>query len=435
MFKPTRRGRAVGCGIVAGTLVVSLVSGCGSNAAQPSSAQSSGSGTTTDSAGAGVPAFVLPAGLKGAAPDHVNFVVSPLFSPVLLAEGAGYFAAVEKRFGTKISIDISPSGGPPEEAQFLGGSDQWMGIGLPSTLPAMIQSKDQMAVFNLGLSLGTSVLGAKQYEATKGTNIAAYGANGVPWCDVTPVGTATTIIRLVAAKYHIDLAQHSLISVGTGAASLPALQSGRCGIIAGDAASAVSSQGAYVLTNTVEPAPTIALAGEQTGVAVFTSRTFSSKYPELTQAMVDAMVKALIVIQANRQDAKLLYSLLPTILTSNLPYDRFALALTLSPTLYDPKYNDGTYPVQEVNDSWLLNEAAGVIPIGSTMNPSQNYSNKFSIQAYKDLGVTRPTGAQNGPAEFPTSVGKPSLEMANAFAALTGQPVPANNGPSPLGKP
>ncbi|HSY15746.1 MAG TPA: hypothetical protein VK816_07155 [Jatrophihabitantaceae bacterium] len=354
---------------------------------------------------------------------------------MLLADGAGYFATVAKQFGTKISFDISPSGGPPEEAQFLGGSDQWMGIGLPSSLPAMIQGKDQLAVFNLGLSLGTSVLGAQRYEATKGTNIAAYGDSGIPWCDVTPIGTATTIIRLVAAKYHITRVQGNLISVGTGAAELPALKSGRCAIIAGDGASAVTSHAAYVVSNTVEPGPTIALAGEQTGIAVFTSRTFAQKYPELTQAMTDALVKALSVIQTNRQNPELLYSLLPSILTKFLPYATFAAGLQLSPTLYDPKYNDGTYPLQEINDSWLLNEAAGVIPIGSAMDPSQNFANKFAIQAYSDLGITRPAGAQNGPAELPTAVGMPSLEMANAFAALTGRAVPANDGPSPLGKP
>jgi len=383
------------------------------------------------------PKFVLPASLKGPAPAEVKFVLPPVFGPALIADGAGYFAAVDARFHTTISVNISPSGGSPEEAAFLGGSDQWMQIGLPSTTPGMVTGsthQDQLAVFNDGLALGVPVIGAQQYKATKGTSVAAYGKPGVTWCDVTPVGTATTAIKLVAAHYHVDLAGHNLTSVGTGSAILPSFQSGRCAIAAGDPAVGVLTHTAYILFNSANPGPTISIAGEQTGVPVYTSHAFANAYPQLTQAIVDALLKALTVIQTNVHDTAFLYGLLPQVETSVVPYPNFAEDIRLEGAVYNPKYNDGTFVPQEITDSWVLNEAAGVTPLGSVMSPAANFANKYVIRAYKDLGLTRPVGGQNGPAVLPTKLGKPSLEMAKAYAELTGQPVPANDGPSPLGK-
>ena len=81
-----------------------------------------------------------------------------------------------------------------------------------------------------------------------------------------------------------------------------------------------------------------------------------------------------------------------------------------------------------------FNIATKTVPAGSKIDLATNFSNKYAIQAYKDLGVTRLKGPQNGVAKLPTVQGKTSLESANAYAALTGQPVPANSGPDLLGK-
>jgi hypothetical protein len=169
------------------------------------------------------------------------------------------------------------------------------------------------------------------------------------------------------------------------------------------------------------------------GIPLTTSHAFVQQYPKLSQAMVDACVQALEVVQSNYTNANFLYTLLPSAAQQTLSLGSFTQTMSLFGDSWAAKYNNGTFPLTLLNDTVSLTIASGTLPVGTTVNLDQNFSNKYVIQAYKDLGKAIPTGPQNGPASLPSAQGKPSQEMAAAYAVITGQPAPANSGPAPMG--
>jgi hypothetical protein len=383
--------------------------------------------------------FVLPASLKGSAPSSVNIGLSGGYSisflPVLAAMGAGYFNTVAQRFHTTIQFDVYGSG-TASEAAFLGGTDQWAVIGSSAT-QATTQGKDQVALMNEQMSLGLVFSAPAKYAQTRGQNISAYA--GPTWCQIQPSGSSNYTALLLLAVNHIPLSSVNLTTIGSVAAVLPTIQSGQCSITSGDSNSAalgIIQNIAYVAYNTAQSASTVPLAGEILGTSgLTTSHAFISQYPKLAQAIVDAALQGLLFVQANASNPNTIYNILPSAMTATLSLGAFVQTMQLFGSAYtDPRYNNGEFPVQEINDTAYLFAATKTIASLSALNPSQAWSNKLVIQAYKDLNKTPVGGPATGPAKLPATVGKPSLEAANAYATLTGQPAPPNSGPAPMGQ-
>jgi NitT/TauT family transport system substrate-binding protein len=397
--------------------------------------------TTAGAASNSVPPLKLPSGLRGSAPSNIKIGLAGgyalSFLPVIVALGAGYFNTVGKRFHTTISFDIYGSGATAQPA-FLGGVDQWLVAAPASNLPAQVAGKDMVGVLSEAQGFGGVILGPAKYQASRGSNIASYGGPGNTWCDIQPAGLSNTVLKLAAAISHVNLANQNPTAVGSVAGVLPAIQSGACQLVSGDAGSAsngIIAGTAYLIDDTATPTNTIPLAGEQLGAGqVFTSNAFIKQYPKLSQAIVDAMTWALLVTQQYATDSNALYAVLPQDMTSQVSLGSFAQQMQIYGSAYSvPAYNNGEFPVQSINDSVALTIAGGSLPVGTAVNPSQAWTNKYVIQAYKDLGKTPVGGPAEGPATLPTTVGKPSLEAATAYATLIGGPVPANTGPAPMG--
>jgi hypothetical protein len=399
-----------------------------------------GLGTGAGAASASKPTLNLPANLKGAAPSSVKIGIAGGYTvnhlPVLLASGAGLYDTVAKRFHTSISVDLY-GGGSTAEPAFLGGTDQWLSIGQASFFPANLQGKDQVAVLLENQGIGIVFSGPYKYKATRGTNVSAYGGAGNTWCQISPIGSSNTAILLVAADNHINVANQNLTTIGSVANTLPSLQSGQCAIVSGDTNSAATGQilqTAYPVVNTDTVAASIPLAGEQAGLNLTTSHAFISQYPKLSQAIVDATLASLLFIQQNANNPNLLYTYLPSGMQASISLGAFVQTMQLFGDAFSqPKYNNGEYPLQVINDSVAIAIATKTIASTPTINPSQSFSNILTIQAYKDLGKTPVGGPATGPAKLPTSPGKPSQEAAQAVGELTGQPAPPNSGPSPMG--
>jgi hypothetical protein len=393
-----------------------------------SGASSSSSGTT----------FQLPKSLKGPAPSSVKIALSGgyavNFLPTIVAMGAGYFNTVAKRFNTSISFDIYGSGQTSEPA-FLGGTDSWIVIGPTSASAASVQGKDQVFVMNEQIGLGGDVIGPAKYQSSRGTNAAAYA--GSTWCQIQPQGSSNTTVLLLAATNNVPTSAINLTTIGSVAAVLPSIQSGQCALVSGDANSAAlgSITGvSYVIDNLNDPQATIALAGEQLGSSgVATSHAFISQYPKFSQAMTDAVLAGLLYVQANANNPNKIYNVLPSAMTATLSLGAFVQTMGLFGQAYsNPKFNNGEFPVQAINDTASLLIATNSISTSSPLNPSQLWSNKYIMQAYKDLGVTPVNGPASGPATLPSTVGQPSAQMAKAYGTLTGKPAPANSGPAPM---
>jgi hypothetical protein len=388
-----------------------------------------------------VPKLVLPASLKGPAPSAVKIGLAGGYSinflPAIVAMGAGYLNTVGQRFHTTFSFDIY-GGGSTAEPAFLGGTDQLMVIGTASYFSAVQAGKDQFSLFNEeGPQLGIIFSGPQKYKTTRGTNVSAYGGAGNTWCQISPVGSSHTAAVLVSSANHINLQNQNLTTIGSVAAVLPSLASGQCAIVSGDANSAangVIQSSAYAVDNTEGPDNTIPIAGEQVGIPVTTSHAFVKQYPKLAQAITDALLQSLLLIQTNVGNANYLYSLLPPDMQNTLALGSFAQVTSFFGSAFNPKYDNGTFPLQELNDTVALAQGTSTIPPTSNLDLSNSFANTYVIQAWKDLGKTITTGPQNGPAKLPTVQGKPSLEAATAVSEITNQPVASNTGPSPMGQ-
>jgi hypothetical protein len=388
------------------------------------------------------PKLILPKSLKGAAPSSVKIGLAGgyaiNFLPAEVAMGAGFLNTVASRFHTSISFDIY-GGGSTAEPAFLGGTDQWTVIGTGSYLPANVQGKDQIGVLSEQMQVGPIFLGPAKYASSRGTNVSAYGVPGSTWCQISPTGSSNTGILLLAGINKVNIANQNLTTIGSVANVLPSLQSGQCALVAGDVNSAALGaiqNTSYVVANFETPAATIPAAGEQAGIPLTTSNAFLKQYPQLSQAIVDAVLKALLVIQANSSNANYLYNLLPSAMTATLSLGAFAQTMTYfgpgSDSSWGPTFNNGTFPTQEINDVVSLALATKTLTASQVVNPSLSFANKYVLKGYKDLNAPLPTGPQNGPAKLPSTVGPPSQQMAAAYATITGQAAPANSGPAPM---
>jgi hypothetical protein len=420
-----RRGSVV----AAAAALCLAAAACGSSMGTNSQAAS----TTSVAATSGF----LAADVTGAAPHSANIGLTGddtvlNYLPTILAMGAGYFNTVAKRFHTTISFDDYASG-TLAEAALLGGTDQFSEIGTADYLPAVLEGKDTVGVLNGGVALGAVFAAAAKYESSRGTDISKF--NSPTWCEIGLVGASASILAVVTGVNKLDTSKLHVTNIGSSASELPALQGGQCSIVAGagtTAAEGVVQHIAYVPLNTSNPAESIPVVGEDLGLPLTSSLGFIQKYPQLAQAMVDAAVKGLLLIQHNINNPAALYKLMPKDAQSALTLAAFKGSFSLIKESYAAKYNNGTFTSQEIGDTVYFNEATKQIPLNAPVNPSKLFVNKLVLQAYKDLGVKPAAGSPTGPATLPTTVGKPTVEAAKAFAILTGKPAPANDGPSKI---
>jgi ABC-type nitrate/sulfonate/bicarbonate transport system substrate-binding protein len=385
---------------------------------------------------AGAGTSFLPPNLKGPAPASVKLGIFNAYAlnslEIWLAFGLGYYDQVGARFHTSITPD-GYSSSSVGEAAFLGGADQFSNTGPGNFTPAVLAGKDQEAIFQSAISLGVPMIALTKYKAIYGSNIAAFTGT---WCQEAPTGTAHATIVLEAARNHLSLTQVNLTTISV-AAVLPTLQSGGCQLTGSDSTTAVNGAlngTSYFVQNAIGPSATIGLIGEFAPTPLSTSHAFASQYRKLTQAMVDATLKANLYVAANIKNPQRLYAHLPAAMQSAVSLGAFTQTLSYFAQGYTSAFNSGEFTSRAINDSLLAQETTGIIPVGSALSPSQIFTNKFVFQAYKDLHAKTPTGPSAGATKIPATLGKPTAEAATAFALVTGAGLPANTGIDPLSK-
>jgi ABC-type nitrate/sulfonate/bicarbonate transport system substrate-binding protein len=447
IFRAHADGRAPGWRrrrrIVAGLVAVSLVAGaaCGDDddeaeagdGGQEGAAEPANGGE--DSGGEG--GFALPEELEGDAPESLTIGLTGAYAlnflPVIVAEGAGYFDAIDERFGTDISFQTY-GGGVDAQAAFAGGEVPMLVIAPASYTASVLQGEDQISIFNQEVGLGIVASARKDLEEEYGTDIENFAdAN---WCQIGPVGTSNTAAKLLSAAAGLDPDSIEIFSTGSVAAVVPSLQSGQCDIVTGDinsAATGILQDVAYVAANPWVPCDTIPLMGEQVGIPLTTSREFTDQYPELTTAVVAASLWGLRVVQESRDDPEALYEMLPEEMTAELPFETFEAAMELAAPAFDPLTNDGRFTEQTVFDTLWNLQAVELVPRDATVDPSLIFTNEFVNEAYELLGLDPlETVPGDMPEEFPTELGPPSDEAAGAWETLVGEEVDSA-GPSAIG--
>jgi hypothetical protein len=411
--------------VVAATMVLSLVA-------------SAGIGTTSVAASSAATQGFLPAYLTGAAPSSVGIgfgggVIQVNYLPTLLAMGAGYFNQVDKRFHTTIRFDSYASGNLTEAA-LLGGTDQFAEEGTANFMAPVLQGKDTVAALSGGVALGAVMMAPAKYESSRGTDISKFSPG--TWCEIGVVGPDAADLKLVAGVYKLGLSKLNVTNIGSPASLLPTIQSGQCSFSSGEASAAaegIVDHISYVPLNLASPVPTIPLAGEVLDLPLTTTLGFIHRYPHLAQAIIDATVKSLLFIQKNINNPTALYNRLPQDVTAAVTLQAFKGSFSLAKEAFVAENNNGSFTLQQIDDTVSFNEASQQIPPNAQADPRKLFVNKLVLQAYKDLGVKPAAGSPTGPETLPTTTGKPSAQAARAFAILTGQPAPANDGPAELG--
>jgi ABC-type nitrate/sulfonate/bicarbonate transport system substrate-binding protein len=355
------------------------------------------------------------------------------FLPVYVAQGAGFYDEVATRFKTSMHYDVYGNGVQGEPA-FLGGSDDFMAIGTTSWSPAVVQGKDQFSIFSEQYGLTIIMTAPVKHKDTKGTDLKKF--DGGTWCQTGPVGTSNTTIQLAIKYAGLDPSKQNIVSVGSVSAFTPAMQAGRCDITSEDtnsAATQIAQNIGYVVGNYNDPVASRKVAGDIVGIPLTTSNAFAQKYPELTQAIVNATLKGLLFIQQNIDNPSALYAKLPADMQKQVSADVFTQSFGLLSSSYTAANNAAQVSQQAATDSIALLKATNGLPPDSNVDPSKLWTNRFVIQAYKDLGVSPASGAPTGPAILDSKLGTPTVDFsqvaaANAAAAATSSTTAAGGG-------
>ncbi len=229
-----------------------------------------------------VAALASGAGAQTPAPPVIRFGVQPSTQPPYIGREAGFFKEVEDRFKTKIEFYTFPFGGP-QNAAFAAGELDFSQKGMAPCAVAMQRGKGKLLLINiLEQTAIISLPDVKSVADLKGKKVAHPGkgsqqyplimlaleraglkADDVELIRMDAVNMATALQKKEVAAY-IAWDPHTTKSVVAGVGKV------------------------LVRVETLMPLK----AGHYLGEGVVVREEFAAKHPDLTRAVVQALVKA-----------------------------------------------------------------------------------------------------------------------------------------------
>jgi len=370
-----RRRRALGyTGCLAAALTLAAVTACSSGA-------SSASAGATGAAAGGCDA-----------PSVVNlaaFVGPGVVLSQDVAVAKGYFNAVDQACHTNVKITTYST--PTAMLSGLASGDLQFAVFTTSNdILSALRGEHLEEVLNLGQG-GGGVLVSATSNKSKGTGLAAlknYGA-GSTWAITSLNSTANAYCDALLAAAGVDYSKISYQAVGIAGAG-SAVTSGKAAVGYANAVQAgalVSSGQAYVIANT-GGSEAYAVTGLQPALGLQTLPAFASKYPVLTQKIVQAELQGLLFLQDNFTNPSAVYNLEPS-----------SYRATTSEATFDAgwKWNVGFFaPVtgllteQDIHNAGALMQKYGLIPASDAI-PTVQVDPSIVQAAYRALGQTVPT--------------------------------------------
>jgi sulfonate transport system substrate-binding protein len=235
----------------------------------------------------------VPAAAQNAAPKVVRFGVQPSTQPPYIAREAGFFKEIEDKFNTKIEFASFPFGGPQNNA-FAAGELEFSQKGMAPCAVAMQRGKGKLLLINiLEQTAIISQPEIKSIAELKGKKVATPGKGSQQF----PL-MLLALDRAGVKHDDVDLIRMDAVNMATalGKKEIAAY-------IAWDphtTRALVSGQG-KVLLRVEEMMPL--KAGHYLGEGVVVREDVPVKYPELTRAIVQALVKANALIVDRPDDA------------------------------------------------------------------------------------------------------------------------------------
>lgn len=239
-----------------------------------------------------------PAAAQTQAPPLIRFGVQPSTQPPYIAREAGFFKEVEDKFKTKIEFYTFPFGGPQNIA-FAAGELDFSQKGMAPCAVAMQRGKGKLVLINILEQ--TAIISLPEVNSVadlKGKKVAHPGKGSQQY----PL-MLLALDRAGVKAEQVDLIRMDAVNMAT------ALQKKElAAYIAWDPHTTKAVVGGFgkvlVRVETLMPLK----AGHYLGEGVVVREEFAAKYPEVTRAVVQALVKANALIVDRPDDAVRMWS-------------------------------------------------------------------------------------------------------------------------------
>jgi ABC-type nitrate/sulfonate/bicarbonate transport system substrate-binding protein len=302
----------------------------------------------------------------------------------------GALHAVEQKYGLTVNVQAFGGGNDAMQA-VLGGSADFALVSASLLAGADLKGQDLVAVFDQNHGNSTVVIGAKRLESSKGTSLKNF--DGANWGYIKEGAPSQLILQDLAARAGLDWKNQQGVAIGSVDATIPSLQSQRIDVVAiGStvAGKAIQLGLAYPILNGNDTDAARKVWGVQIAAPLVTTHSFTRKYPQVTQAIVEAMLKGLLAIQAKAADAGGTYALMPSQFTQNVTQQDFALSWPLDAPAF--KGTDGVFHKDAVDSTIKLLVAQKVLPSTGAVSTDVLFDNTFVQGAYRDIGKTPVAG-------------------------------------------
>jgi ABC-type nitrate/sulfonate/bicarbonate transport system substrate-binding protein len=281
-----KRYRTRAAGAIALLLAAALLASCSSS----KSSANSGSGAPKAASGQGPAKITF--GLTG---GPVVYEVSHF-----AAMNDGSLASAAGKYGTKVETQDFGSG-PDVLAALASGAVNFVLLGAHNVLGLNTKGQGLVGLAILAGGGQTVLVGAKKYEASRGTDLKKY--DGAKWGFTKPGSQGEAECIAIAQKAGLNWSKQKGIAVGTISAYMPALQSGRADLVDMDpstAAKAIASGVGYALVNTQDANSLYPY--QAAGMTLIAKKSFVDKYPQLVKAVVQAEVASSQKVEAQAGD-------------------------------------------------------------------------------------------------------------------------------------
>jgi NitT/TauT family transport system substrate-binding protein len=376
----TRRFLSARVAIACTALLGIIAAACGDDDSS-SSATTAAAATSTTAVAApstatattATPSSTAPA----AHPDKVtiaDIVPTAPFAARYAAMGMGAFDDVEKQFDLDIEF-VEFGNGTDTLNAMLGGSADMASSAATGFIKAQGAGKDVTTVFAPFIGGGSMLIGAKKYEADRGTDLKKYDGATFGY---TREGSSSQLYTAQAVtSVGLDWAKQGHVAFGQVSAAIPLLEAGRADVVTTDpstSAQAMNSGVGYLILNTNDKATAEPLIGLQLGSLYGFNKSFVTKYPEVTQALTDAFMKGLAAVKKAGNDPAAVLALFPKDIQDKLRdgWDQ-AWPLTAPGVLA----SDGSTPDKALQDTVKLTETAGLLTAEEAQAATKVVDNSF----------------------------------------------------------
>jgi len=354
------------CAVLAAVVVTATA--CGSaGSTNGASSGSSGSGAGS-SQGCVAPSTVV------FADNHPINVLA--VRPV--AQGIDAFGELEKQCHTTVKVVEYGNGGEIMNA-LVGGQADIGDSSASSFAKVEAQGKSMQIVFSAFLGGGGVLIARKQYQASRGTDIAKF--TGSTWGYPDASGACAFFDQSIAEHAGINWAHQAQVAFGANSAAPVTLASGRADILCTDpttAAAAVAAGTAYVVFNTNDRATTVPIMGLQLGGVYGMNKSFVDEYPVLAQLLVDAFLKSLKAIQAVSSDPAKVLALFPQADQGPLEQGWDQSWPLAAPAI---TADTGAMPPQAIDDTLAFDQKFGLVTAAQATAARSMFNNTFIDKA------------------------------------------------------